>query len=63
MVIESNHAKMGWDCLTTRLDAPLLGGGGGLYPPLSQIPLTMLADWFARKNLRQHGDIYNVYYY
>ena len=26
-------------------------------------PLLLLADWFARKNLRWHSDIYNVYYY
>ena len=25
--------------------------------------ILMLADWFARKNLRRHSDIYNVYYY
>ena len=25
--------------------------------------IIMLADWFARKNLRRHCDIYNVYYY
>ena len=23
----------------------------------------LLTDWFARKNLRRHSDIYNVYYY
>ena len=25
--------------------------------------ILMLADWFARKNLRRHSDIHNVYYY
>ena len=25
--------------------------------------INVLADWFARKNLRRHGGIYNVYYY
>ena len=24
---------------------------------------TLLTDWFARKNSRRHGDIYNAYYY
>ena len=23
----------------------------------------VLADWFPRKNVRQHNSIYNVYYY
>ena len=25
--------------------------------------IVLLTDWFARKNLRRHSDIYNVYYY
>ena len=29
----------------------------------SSIHVLLFADWFARKNLRWHGGIYNVYYY
>ena len=39
-----------------------LGKEGSGFESRRQLwPLSLLADWFAQKNLRQHGDIYKVY--